>query len=178
MNIFVLDTDPAIAASMHCDQHLHKMILESAQMLSTAAHLLGYYSGKEPIYKPAHQNHPCSVWIRTSPRFAYWTYLLAKELDEIRQAQGCNPHSSMECIKACADMLELDLYSSYIDSNEFTFAGPDQIRLRPDLTIPQKYQAYYKLKYRQWLDTRHPMSYKGRPLPTFLQEFSESIPHG
>ena len=25
MNIFVLDTDPSIAASYHCDQHLHKM---------------------------------------------------------------------------------------------------------------------------------------------------------
>lgn len=36
MNIFVLDPNPAIAASLHCDQHLHKMILESAQMVSTA----------------------------------------------------------------------------------------------------------------------------------------------
>ena len=24
MNIFVLDTNPALAASYHCDQHLHK----------------------------------------------------------------------------------------------------------------------------------------------------------
>ena len=30
MNTFVLDTDPKVAASYHADQHLHKMILESA----------------------------------------------------------------------------------------------------------------------------------------------------
>jgi len=35
MNIFVLDTDPAIAASYHCDQHLHKM--KHAQWLDTRA---------------------------------------------------------------------------------------------------------------------------------------------
>ena len=40
MNIFVLDKDPHIAAQMHCDRHVPKMIVESAQMLSTAHRLL------------------------------------------------------------------------------------------------------------------------------------------
>ena len=40
MNIFVLDKDPHIAAQMHCDKHVPKMIVESAQMLSTAHRLL------------------------------------------------------------------------------------------------------------------------------------------
>lgn len=36
MNIFVLDRDPYIAASYHCDKHVVKMIVEYAQLLSTA----------------------------------------------------------------------------------------------------------------------------------------------
>lgn len=38
MNIFVLDTDPVKAAQAHCDAHVVKMILETAQLLSTAWH--------------------------------------------------------------------------------------------------------------------------------------------
>jgi hypothetical protein len=38
MNIFVLDTDPILAAQAHCDTHVVKMILETAQLLSTAWH--------------------------------------------------------------------------------------------------------------------------------------------
>jgi hypothetical protein len=40
MNIFALDADPAKAAQMHADVHVVKMILETAQLLSTAWHEL------------------------------------------------------------------------------------------------------------------------------------------
>lgn len=39
MNLFYLDHDPALAARMHCDKHVVKMILETAQLLSTAWHV-------------------------------------------------------------------------------------------------------------------------------------------
>ena len=35
MNIFYLHKDPIVAAQMSCDKHVVKMILESAQLLST-----------------------------------------------------------------------------------------------------------------------------------------------
>ena len=40
MNIFYLDKDPEISAKMHCDKHVVKMIIEYAQMLSTAHRML------------------------------------------------------------------------------------------------------------------------------------------
>ena len=40
MNRFVLDQDPLKAAAYHCDKHVVKMILEEAQMLSTAHRIL------------------------------------------------------------------------------------------------------------------------------------------
>jgi len=40
MNIFALDTCPIISAQLQCDKHVVKMIVESAQMLSTAHRML------------------------------------------------------------------------------------------------------------------------------------------
>lgn len=39
MNIFVLSPDPLVAAEQHCDKHVVKMIIEYAQLLSTAHRL-------------------------------------------------------------------------------------------------------------------------------------------
>ena len=47
MNIFFLDKDPKIAAQMQCDKHVVKMILETAQMLSTAARAQGHDIGTQ-----------------------------------------------------------------------------------------------------------------------------------
>jgi len=40
MNIFYLSEDPVQCAKWHCDQHVTKMILEYAQLLSTAHRVL------------------------------------------------------------------------------------------------------------------------------------------
>lgn len=40
MNLFYLDRDPYVAAEQHCDKHVVKMIIEYAQLLSTAHRLL------------------------------------------------------------------------------------------------------------------------------------------
>ena len=40
MNIFYLHPDPVVCAAHHCDKHVVKMILETAQLLSTAHRVL------------------------------------------------------------------------------------------------------------------------------------------
>jgi len=71
MNIFYLSQSPTRAAQMQCDQHVVKMILESAQLLSTAHHEL---DGISPAYKPTHKNHPSAVWARASRDHYRWLY--------------------------------------------------------------------------------------------------------
>lgn len=44
MNIFYLDQDPVRAARYHCDKHVRKMIVETAQILSKIHWELGYDS--------------------------------------------------------------------------------------------------------------------------------------
>lgn len=55
MNIFVLDTDPKLSAQYHVDRHVIKMILENAQLLSTALKINNIEAN---LYKPTHQHHP------------------------------------------------------------------------------------------------------------------------
>lgn len=72
MNIFVLHTNPILAAQMQCDKHVVKMPLELGQLLCTAHHQLG--NGNDDIYKPTHVNHPCSIWVRQSVSNYMWAY--------------------------------------------------------------------------------------------------------
>lgn len=100
MNIFILDTDPIIAAQSQCDKHVVKMIVESAQMLSTAHRMLDgeleqrlstsgktkvkYYKlpddREDVLYKAVHFNHPCSVWVRESKDNYLWLFEHFEEL--------------------------------------------------------------------------------------------------
>lgn len=98
MNLFVLDRNPWRAAMQHCDQHSIKMIVEYAQMLSTAHLLLDgkpvldrmLKSGKPKykfvhpsdhiLYKKTHENHPSSIWVRSSNLSYDYTYQLFKQL--------------------------------------------------------------------------------------------------
>lgn len=73
MNIFFLDYDPAQCARWMVDSHVSKMILETAQLLSTAHHVHNSSpSILAHIYKPTHQNHPSAVWARESTSNYYW----------------------------------------------------------------------------------------------------------
>ena len=93
MNIFVLDTDPVIAAQLQCDKHVVKMVVESAQMLSTTHRMLDGTiklelseggrrikrwvlpdDREQILYKAVHMNHPCTVWTRESKTNYDWHY--------------------------------------------------------------------------------------------------------
>lgn len=78
MNIFVLDMDPELCAQYHCDKHVVKMVLESAQLLSTAHRILDgdENANSMALYKSTHINHPCSIWLRQSVHNYNWTYSL------------------------------------------------------------------------------------------------------
>lgn len=77
MNIFVLDNDPEQAARDHCDKHAVKMIVETAQLLSTAHHLLG--TG-DSLPRKTHENHPCAKWVRESDENYRWAAALGRAL--------------------------------------------------------------------------------------------------
>jgi hypothetical protein len=79
MNIFVLDREPERAAEYHCDKHVVKMVLESAQLLATAHHVVKP-SRRLPPIRATHQNHPCALWVRGSLANYRWLARLALAL--------------------------------------------------------------------------------------------------
>lgn len=90
MNIFYVHQDPIIAAQSLVDRHVVKMILESAQLLSTAHRVIDgskqiitnngrkktiykLYDSREPIvYQATHVNHPSAIWCRQSVENYNW----------------------------------------------------------------------------------------------------------
>ena len=93
MNIFYIHTDPKMCAEWAVDSHCVKMILESAQLLSTAHRLLDgvEYTDKTKtgrnvkrwrlpdaretiLYSATHINHPSAVWCRESNNKYDWLW--------------------------------------------------------------------------------------------------------
>lgn len=61
MNLFLLDADPIESATAHCDRHVVKMVLETAQILCSAHWLCDGTIGAG-WYKPTHTRHPVVQW--------------------------------------------------------------------------------------------------------------------
>ena len=81
MNIFYLAQSPKEAAIYHCDKHCSKMILETAQLLSTAHRETdNIYS--ELVYKSTHKNHPSAIWARESRENYFWLWHLFYHLNQ------------------------------------------------------------------------------------------------
>lgn len=175
MNIFILSDSIQESAAYHCDQHIHKMILESAQILSTAIHLSNLDIPHYALYKPTHPKHPCTKWAAMSTNNMLWLCKLAVELDDIRQSvSNCGFHASIDVIKTVADILSVYPDINANNHTPFIFAGPATIQIRP-WDIVTKYRYYYRQKHKQWLlDKGAGMSYKGRPVPEFMADLISS----
>ena len=72
MNIFFLHFAPRRAAEYHCDKHVVKMILETAQLLYTAHWIVSPEGLPSNAYKKTHPNHPCAIWARASRANYVW----------------------------------------------------------------------------------------------------------
>ena len=108
MNIFYLHPKPSRCARWHCDKHVVKMILETAQLLYTAHWFTEMAVGRIPSFATApmngggirgyfsihNPNHPSAIWTRESLEHYEWLCLLGFELClEFRRRFGGKAHS-------------------------------------------------------------------------------------
>lgn len=177
MNIFILSEDPVEAARQHCDKHCVKMILENAQMLSTA-HWCSWQAKLEinnkklketkfmlrqvvpshlqPQYSMTHVNHPCTVWVRETEENYNWTCIHAKELCAEYTRRYKKVHKSESVI----DWL-VENKPCYFPKNscltEFAQAMPDIYKVKGNAV--QAYRNYYigeKAKFAKWKYSQTP----------------------
>lgn len=94
MNIFVISQDTTECAKALDDLRLNKMIIETAQLLSTAMRFRGY-TGND-IYKSTHLNHPCAIWARETSENYKWLLLYMSDLVEERTNRTGKNHKSYQ----------------------------------------------------------------------------------
>ena len=147
MNIFVLDTDPEIAAILHCDKHIVKMPLETAQMLSTIC------GGP---YKPTHANHPCTVWARASTENYRWLVHLGVALSHEYTYRYGKTHKCQAIIKSLS---EPPASVPVGERTPFAQAMPPECQHADAVLAYQQYYAAHK---------QHLAAWKFRPKPDFM----------
>lgn len=141
MNIFALDEDPAIAAQWHCDAHVIKMILESAQLLCSAHHVTK--SPKAPPYRATHLNHPCSIWTRASTANYLWLCRLGLALCAEYSLRYGKRHKTEDVLVWLNRNTPPALKQTEIHS-PFALAMPDECKVVGDPVM--SYRKYYQTK--------------------------------
>ena len=150
----MLDTNPKLAAQMHCDAHVVKMTTETAQILSTAHRLLDGQmlhvkkNGRrvkrwvldddrnKKLYHATHHNHPCNIWVRESSQNYRWTFFLFEAL-------CCEFEYRRDKAHACSELLPaLSKLPNNISIGEMTPLP---------LAMPEKYHCDNPIKsYRMY----------------------------
>lgn len=175
MNIFYLDKDPVIAAQMCCDKHVVKMIIESAQMLSTAHRILDgtQYLDKTAngrnikrwrlqnktnenfIYKASHVNHPSTVWVMQSAYNYMWLYNHMLELNEEfkRRYNHTENHMTIRKLKTILHRPPMNISLSKLLTDP-TPAMPDECKIPGD--VVGSYRKYYVEKKQQLATWKSP----------------------
>lgn len=172
MNIFVLDPDPHQAARMQCDKHVVKMVLESAQLLASAAHAHGV---SQPPYAPTHPHHPCTKWAAASRENYLWLLdhfegLLEEYTRRYGKVHLCERKGMREWFRAHADALPSRGLTPFAQAMPQEYRHPDAVTA---------YRAYYrgaKSSFARWKSGAIPPWYAADPArPERLEAGSESI---
>jgi len=182
MNIFYLHHDQKVCAEMHNDKHCIKMILEYAQLLSTAHRVLDgtlcislSASGRKKqtytlgdgrdtiLYSATHINHPSAIWVRKSYENYEWLYkMFIALMDEYTYRYGKN--------HACEKLIDA-LYTppthilKGVGFTEPTPAMPDEVKVAGDSIA--SYRNYYinnKTHLASWQG-----KFNSRPVPNWFQ---------
>ena len=153
MNIFFLDKDPVKAAQLQCDKHVVKMVLETAQMVSTAVRNQGHDVG----YLLAYPKHPMTIWVnKTNDNFA-WALEHGLALGEEYTHRYNKIHASHTML--------LDIQKLGITGNSNYMTTPPQCM--PDeykkISYVDAYQNYYVNA------KKHFARYTNRKPPKFMQ---------
>lgn len=162
MNIFFLSRNPRRAAKLHCDKHVVKMILETAQLLYSAHWVLNPEGLHESPYKLAHRNHPCAIWVRSSITNYMWLaslgWWLCKEY-QYRYGQH-KTHKTEDHILWLLNHLPEDI--PILPMTSPVLAMPDEYKQDDPILAYQTYYIESKLKQRGIV------KYTRREWPLFL----------
>lgn len=187
MNIFYLSTRPKICALLHCDAHMVKMILETAQILYSCHHVL---VGRPPRvkefepYRLTHQNHPSCVWARSAAAHYNWLCDLGLALCARYKEMYKRTHKTQRHIELLAEVgfPGIDTYA-HCPPPGITKYGtkglPPNIHWMA-LAMPEQYvsanakTSYLKYYASKYITMRKPMRYNKRDkIPKRIKKYMQ-----
>jgi len=177
MNIFVLDRDPSIAAKEMCDKHVVKMIVESAQMLSTCHRILDgspekrdSVSGKRKVvyykltdwreahlYKAAHLKHPCNIWLTETVTNYNWLY---KHFIALMTEYSNRYGKTHACAKLADPLAFVPFNIPNGPLTPFAQAMPDECKSDDVVEAYRNYYNKYKNQFATWKNRATPSWFK------------------
>ena len=177
----MLDKDPRRAAEYHCDKHVVKMILESAQMLCTA-HWIGWArmlnapplkprqlqqwlydnvpKDMQPPWKMTHANHPCTQWTQQVWGNYFWHSRLGLALCDVYTERYGKVHKSHELHRWLNRHIPPTFETtveSPVGMTPFAVCMPDECKIPGDPV--ESYRNYYvqkKARFAKWKYTTKP----------------------
>lgn len=155
MNIFITSLDPIQCAKDHCVVHQTKMIVEYAQLLSTAHHVMGTSLNKFDLYAQTHANHPCAIWVRESLANYRYTLELALELCKLYSKRTARRHASQDILELLRTPPLLSKFEMGDIITRHAQAMPDKYK-NSDVTVA--YTKYLIDKYIDWINHPRPIN--------------------
>ena len=173
MNVFYLNSSPVQCAQQHCDKHVVKMVVEYAQLLSTAHRILdgslvlgNTKSGRsvkrfvlpdrrdDALYLASHINHPDSIWVReSSGNYEYLYKLFVALCDEYTHRYGKVHATDTKLRKLLA------LHPENIACGEMTEvpqAMPDHCKRSDAIAAYKNYYITEKKHFAKWKNRSTP----------------------
>lgn len=179
MNIFYLNEDPVVSSHLHCDKHVVKMVIEYAQMLSTAHRILDgeEYLDKTAngrnikryrlqdtemenvLYKASHIKHPSAIWVRENAiQYQYMYDMFVALCDEYTYRYG-RVHETDKKLRVLLDQLPMNIeLGSWREPPQ---CMPDDVKTDKSIDAYHKYYQVYKKDFAKWTD---------RPVPNFMSK--------
>lgn len=182
MNLFILDEDPVESAILQCDKHVVKMIVESAQMLSTAHRMLDGNETRRPsksgktmvkywilpdnredtFYKAVHMYHPCTIWTMQSDKNYNWHYTHFVALcDEYKYRYG-KIHGTDALLRNDLETLPKNIPIGSLTPQPLAMKSNPECMDTND--IVGSYRAFYQTK-----QSRFKMAWTKRKTPEWFQ---------
>lgn len=160
MNIFVTHPSPAVSALWLDDSRLNKMILESAQMLSTAIRTVTDNDASicEGLYRKTHTNHPCNIWVRETRANFMWLVAHASTMANYKATRDGKRHRSMEII---VNALRRSRVIPEGEQTPFANSAANQDHGVDFKSEPNTYSAYRKYLVARWLSDKRMPTWKG-----------------
>jgi len=177
MNIFLLHENPVLCAEQHCDKHVVKMVIEYAQLMSTAHRVLDgdLYEDKTAagrrikrwrhpnsnmeatLYKASHINHPDGIWVRSSDANYNYLYNLWCRLSEEYTHRYGRTHLTQEKLENLLRFAPKNIeHAPMADVHGLPLAMPDDVKGKSVVKSYRRYYNKYKIDFAKYTNREEP----------------------